>query len=129
MKLKLTLASFELAKKLKDIGFDEETSYYYDQEFKGKKPMTFMGNIDIDGYKHPSYTKMPTLELAKMWLREEYIIEILIDRQLEFWGYRVRKFHSLSEIGGVSDTYETALEKGLLEACKLINNKPYVTPK
>ena len=88
--------SFEVAKLLKEKGFDEECQKYYGD------------------YKYPC----PTLQMAMKWLREVHGIDIPID--IRFWtddegvdvkSWRYTVYHTDEiEDFGQSDTYEEAAE-------------------
>lgn len=79
---------------------------------------------------------MPTQSLLQKWLRDEHKIHVFIGARLNVkkWdshaydlnmnGTEYTKSHPLSKYKtqGVYDTYEEALEAGLQEGLKMINN-------
>lgn len=130
--MKLELCSFELAKMLKEVGFDWSTYVYFDLN----NPFTSNRYVVNDGYsvkinyndnnrlKQNTFSA-PTIELAKMWFREVHDQIIEVNRVLSGHklGYVFKATYndngvikSLNEF----DTYNQALSAGLKEACKLI---------
>ena len=72
--------SFEIAKLLKEKGFNENT----DKQFNSDK---IVGDYNItDRSRHPErYLDAPTLQMATKWLRQEkhYYIQVMLDS----WAY------------------------------------------
>lgn len=133
--IKEDYVSFEVAKILKEKGFDEYcgTSYTTDDGY----PFRVMGttyslehNSDYDQYHY----SMPTLSFAMKWLREVHKIHINIDiHWLHFanqngWMYVIEKIldNGIDYIDSKGDendksfysTYEEAVEAALLYALK-----------
>jgi len=134
----LRTVSKELAIKLKELGFDWPTiSYYhpsydlchdrlgYSDAFKG--PEYFM-HYNSKKWAN-GYYSAPTLELAKQWFREVKNIVVVPLQNASGWWCVLEKtggtFISESLDDGPNeagewDSYEEALEAGLLEACNLV---------
>ena len=116
--MKEELISFETAKLAKEVGFDCVTNKYYTPNsgklVYGIRPVVV--NIRI---------KAPTQSLLQRWLREKHKIHITI----HYHKSGTYSTHIADEadncmstelFGEVFNTYEAALEAGLLEALKLI---------
>ena len=116
--MKDELVNFKIAKLAEDKGFDVFCENIYDiQEQSSKYPF---GTILED-----CYYKRPTQSLLQRWLREKYNIQIEIYYGLN--GYLVKAYKTVEEAinlelkiiaGEVKkyETYEEALEDGLMEA-------------
>lgn len=129
--MKDQLITFETAKLAKEKGFNEYCAYYA-VEAKGAK----------DKYECPTYLiqnsngwiTAPTQSLLQKWLREKHNISALISTDPYGSNAWFSKWERLINIEGgtksASSTwrtkrfksYEDALEKGLVEALKLIKN-------
>lgn len=116
--MKLQFVSFKLAKELEKIGFDEPTnpfnnvSYYnYKGIFEGDSLMSLKHRKD----KNSKYKNViaPTLELAKMWVRERYGINIYCYQPNKYWAHNL-------EDEAKYETYEEALEEALFHASNKI---------
>jgi len=136
--MKLKLVSFELAKKLKILGFtgfynttDYIKVYNNGYSFKDVGQLTEVKGEDEVGVNY--YCLAPTLELARMWFRKEYKLNIEIKVNmvgcevshniLESFFITIKQVHKSYNVPKITfyyKTYEEALEKALLEACKLI---------
>jgi hypothetical protein len=87
--MELKLVSFELAKALKEVDFDIECDQYYC--LKTHKFPT--GLLAVEERLYPFRLGMirsacaPTLELAKMWFREKYQINIQVYQGRSTWVY------------------------------------------
>jgi len=123
MGLELKLVSPRLAKLLKEAGFDIGTIYYYDAVGDKCSESTKLNwNISVE-----ALYSAPTLELAKMWLREKHnmYIDIVSDYMLYkaneniCFNMMIKKNLILCEASPFG-TYEEALEEGLIDACELI---------
>lgn len=74
-----TLVSFELAKLLKEKGFNKETERVYGQIFKdtyGLVPFSFTEMDEESGFKDADYFLAPTVAQVIMWLYEKHEIWI-----------------------------------------------------
>lgn len=116
--MKEQLISFKTAKLAKEKGFDWETKLGYCTT----NDVYPIGYVIINtGY---GCLSAPTQSLLQKWLREECKINIQIESSPEFndWIYTIweKDFCYYIADGDGGDTYEKALEEGLLEALKLI---------
>jgi hypothetical protein len=79
-----TPVKFEIAKSLKEKGFDEECRYYYDTEFKERtwhmEYEPFKNSEIENGYNKLKYPMIsaPTIAEVVMWLYEKHGIWIFI---------------------------------------------------
>ena len=141
--MKLQLVSLELAKKLKEVGFNEPCNKAY--RVKGdnvsvyehtakklngqfKKVVSTCSRTNSE-FKLEKFSA-PTLELAKMWFREVHKMEIHTEHShiTGKWLHMVfsidgENSKQLAEFNDYLESYEQALESGLLKACKLIKEE------
>jgi hypothetical protein len=123
--MKEQLVSFYTAKLAKDKGFDWECSLMYASN----------GNICDKVYDFDNWCFAPTQSLLQKWLREKHgiIVFVKIDLPKHFYisltdkvniiyKYNIHKNNLLDIKFHEFKTYEEALEKGLLEALKIIKN-------
>jgi|SRR5690554_2625851 len=134
------LVSFETAKLAKEKGFNEScirgylnkdgslmndddhfdyNSCYDDHSIM--KHLSFKNSEVIDDYSITA----PTQSFLQKWLREVHNLIVIID-----WGplskkYSYEIYHNGKDYGVeyVNDSYEEALEEGLIEALKLIQQQ------
>lgn len=126
--------SLEVAKLLKLKGFDEQCRYTYCGESEE--------DVGVSNNKNSNYPKsvysMPTLYDAAKWLRNKHKLHIDVGMcgdyatdadwnkcdGWDFWTfdmYSTENFnHHIFDCFGQYDTYEEALNAGILEALKLI---------
>lgn len=124
--MKEQLVSFELAKKLKEVGFDLECEYAWDEN-----------NGQLETYcdehfcnKETDYNMLsaPTLSHAQKWFREKKDIEVVICIWIDtkYWfeilNRKDLKTDTLNESDPDFKTYEEALEAGLLKACAILSS-------
>ena len=138
------LISFEVAKLAKEKGFHELVSNcYYKEELFGTYVMMDENDsafIDVmDGNELENHNSLdfidykyrfsaPTQSLLQKWLREEYKIHLVCwwyDKQDKFYTELGRHGENTIKVqtGNVTNlfnTYEEALEAGLIESLKLI---------
>jgi len=110
------LISFETAKLAKEKGFDAPSHYYY------SKSKTFIHHSPYNQL-HLLDLAAPTQSLLQKWLREVHKLHItLTSISQESWQYHITKVGESLGIRYEQDfnTYEEALEVGLLEGLKLI---------
>ncbi len=139
------LISFKTAKLAKEKGFDWECFFKYkhnknqsivkiydnrNHRLKSTIPF-FTGNYNNSKFT----TSTPTQSLLQKWLREKYNIIVLVNIYCPDWDktfnyYPEINIPSSGDFGDILedknlsfDTYEEALEKGLYEALKLIDNE------
>ena len=107
--MKEELITFETAKLAKEKGFDIEVLNHYNHEYSYDKAEIFQDDVknsELESYEYSA----PTQALLQKWLREVHEINVI----------RVN-FEIKSDIDMCTHkTYEQALEKGLIEALKLI---------
>lgn len=122
------LIEFETAKLAKEKGFDLPHSKYYGAKgsFHNSKQRLTHESLRSGGFL------APTQSLLQKWIREEYNFHIKVEEEGrgKFWYYAIVDFkerhstHSLRKKASKEDwefkTHEEALEKGLMEALKLI---------
>ena len=110
--------SFEIAKLLKENGFDEECSCFYDNIDYGTP------GLEVDGqlyYKNSALDDeeyaAPTLQMAMKWLREKYniFICILFLEEYDGYGYTIENIVKKNYIA----TSRNSSYKELEEACKV----------
>lgn len=128
--MKEQLITFETAKLAKQKGFEFLVEPYPRTElmFDGVGQTIIGSNANI---VHPSFYLKPTQSLLQKWLREKHNIIVTSDCAIEGeWWYQLKhsptemiRIYKSTGLLGDSKTYEEALEKGLIEALKLIKNK------
>ena len=121
------LISFETVKIAKEKGFGGEGLTTPNGYFRGNNLCNIPCNNKSDFCGKDAFSA-PTQSLLQKWLREEYEIHLVCwwyDKEDKFYTeLGRRKKNSIKvQTGNVTnlfDTYENALEAGLLEALKLI---------
>lgn len=125
--------SIEVAKMLKDKGFDEYTSSYfvieeYECIFNGEQFIFRVGDIDINSKLCPErvLAKRPTLYQAQKWLRRKGINvcvanAITVKKPVE-WFYTIDLIENCDGVFPMEyyPSYEEALNNGIGRALKLI---------
>lgn len=112
--------SLEVAKLLKEKGYHESCNlYYYEEERIGD------GELCVDWNNKFKFSfSCPTLYEAQKWIRESKKLNIMVDfDESQLWGYSILKCYdeySLIASDDLFNTYEEALDYGILEALKLI---------
>lgn len=137
-----TLVSLEIAKLLKEKGFQQLCFYYYDKDGKINEPFLENGSsTDVDfkvsltdllenhNFKYNYYTaySAPTQSLTQKWIREVHNIHIIIDfNPTKDNGWYYCMVNIITNIPNFSNetfaSYEEALEEGIKQALQLINN-------
>lgn len=128
MNIYKSYTDYELAKKLKEAGFNYYTLFYYD-EFN---PEHYVGEYPQWGI-HNSFSDevaAPSLDLAAKWIRDKKNIFIDVWNDASGYSYQLYKANNGTTIytknyigpndGGQWDTYEEALEAGIQDALKRI---------
>ena len=110
--------SLEVAKLLKEAGFDWEIKTFY---FMGQLGETMLGDAKNHNFSN-QFISAPTLEVAQRWLREV--------KNIDVFAYRNEpkdKFESIvsfnkkwSTTGMCINTYEEALETSIKKALEII---------
>ena len=115
--------SLEVAKLLKEAGFDWDTysAYNKDGMFTDKNRSILTWN------DFANYYSAPTLEIAQRWLRRTHHLHITIfSSSQESWMFRITKQHEKLENGAYGEdfyTYEETQEAGIKKALELILEK------
>lgn len=130
--MELKLATYEQAKKLKELGFpQEDTEYiYYQGELILESEIYFGGPATFE-LNDDDCISAPYLELAAKWLREEKKLNIepryqpITDTYMCFVvKYEAGPMMLIEEKTGVIkfNTYEEALSMGIDKAITQLNN-------
>ena len=129
--IKERYVSFEIAKLLKEKGFNEECEYFYDEYDKNEYVICSNGSSAYNDDKNPTYYSMPTLYMTMEWLREKGVymyVEPFITISSEGYNlkgfkpwittFKTNWFNPLSKIGTTtySKTYEKAVEVSIMFA-------------
>ena len=124
------LISFETAKLAKKKGFKESCEYAYVNDFEEEWNLEDIEYNDgcVFNNKFHNECSAPTQSLLQRWLREKHNIHLVCwwyDKENKFYTEIGRKDGEAIrvQIGNITklfDTYEQALESGLLEALKLV---------
>lgn len=120
------LVTLETAKLLKEKGFNEYCKDIIREDNGRMMQSVFRTNKDLP---KGAYSR-PTQSIAAKWLRETKNLHISIIRNACGYGYDICKADNGTHItdgifkgsndGGQWDTYEEALEVGIQEALKLV---------
>ena len=108
--MKEQLISFETAKLAKEKGFGCETDNYYSED---SNELINEAYCNCEEYG----TSAPTQSLLQKWLREKHNFAVLIE---EGWTWTHRFGWCTVNAGKEFNTYEEALEDGLIKALKII---------
>lgn len=122
--------TLETAKLLKEKGFKEDVFTFYEAECV-EGDLELFESYEVENFNtRPDRFSAPTQSLAQKWLRETQNIHICVYNCACGYGYEISKAdngtHITSSVyegtndGEEWDTYEEALEAGILEALKLI---------
>lgn len=113
------LVTFETAKLTKEKGFPIiEKGFYIEGVFTNRG---FSKDFHRWYKDDPLIQSAPTQSLLQKWLREVHNIKLCISwTETDNWLYEIN--HKQEGISGYN-TYEEALEKGLFQALKLIENE------
>ena len=125
------LVTLETAKLLKEKGFKEDVFTFYEVDcVEGDMILSETYDESENFNEKNDCLSAPTQSLAQKWLRETKNIHICVYNCACGYGYEISKAdngtHITSSVyegpndGGEWDTYEEALEAGILEALKLI---------
>ena len=107
--LKEDYVSFEVAKLLKEKGFDESCRAVYEEEVLRINTLCDYHNSELS-----SYVSAPTHQMACAWIREKYGFHIFADYDIKFnlWKRNIREIKTgvVWSIGGFSSPEETVEE-------------------
>ena len=128
--MKDTRINFETAKLAKEKGFPQEPNrltipyYNYKGEFKGDVTDFLRKYLKKEDTSNVESVSAPTQSLLAKWLREKHNIHLIAYKNINIDGYDwcYITTDGITNINSYK-TYEEALEAGLQEALKLINNK------
>lgn len=137
--MKEQLVNFETAKLAKEKGFDEETYAFYNsakdlinplQSHKGNEHVNHIILSKYNSSKaYDSLTRKdatiyaaPTQSLLKKWLRDVHNIIVFVNPYPTTYSW-VMQYNNRKDktVGDLYNSYETALEEGLIEGLKIIN--------
>lgn len=132
--MKEDIVSFELAKLLKEIGFNWKTHTYYDDMGESTANLFKAECKDRNTLcKSIGLISAPTLSLAQRWFREIHNIDIeprLSNQKVKSYYFSIQSYDKnllfrkeLAHTNRRFSSYEKALEAGLLEACKILKEK------
>ena len=109
--------SFEVAKLLKEKGFDIPLNYFYNSDGRKCYATSYNWNQTTGDFQDYS---CPTLQMAMKWLREVHKIEIYPYHQnsetCTNWWFEIENYQSLVneyESNAIYATYEEAVEAGI----------------
>lgn len=124
-----TRVTFETAKLAKEKGFKIPTTVMYkgNEKSYGHNNEWGIDEKRLDGkfpYTNQQWYSIPTQSFLQKWLREEHNIHLIAYKNINIDGYDwcYITTDGITNINSYK-TYEEALEVGLQEALKLINNK------
>lgn len=124
--------TLETAKLLKAAGFKEYINTFYDLVYKGGSGPEYERDESYDAQNYNASVNSfsaPTQYIAQKWLRENKNLHITIYNSASGYTYDISKadmgtvlycFPEGPNDAGNWDTYEEALEAGIIKALKLI---------
>lgn len=127
--------SFEVAKLLKEKGYDEYCEGYFHlntEEATEEECFEMAPGQDFRNRDNRYRVGAPTLYEAQKWLRKKHHIHIVIDFNGYGWYCRIYDITSgdfLLQTKGYKDNYVEALNIGILEALKIIRHEKENTKK
>ena len=123
--------TYELAVKLKELGFDWKCLYWYHPN-EDDKTKRFRMSTEMDHNFYKRGISAPTLSLAQKWLREIHHIDVDIDsvyHKLDtgdkiMYGLHIGNQKTFRQVFYQNyETYEQALSEGLDVALELLKQK------
>lgn len=138
--MKKHYVSFEMAKILKEKGYNEPAYCHYDIDGNLMPHLLWNGEFSVE-IKHLCHNYMdnvqyaylaPELHEVQQWLRKEHDMNISVLRVVDgfivfpkdvnkyFWHRQIPNESVMIDVGVYYDTYELALEAGINEALKMI---------
>lgn len=129
------LISFETAKLAKEKGFISRSPYYQIDDADEIDLVDMKGFPLHSNNEEGEYWEAPTQSLLQKWLREVHNIHII---SKPFYDSKTKKTTYVADCirivndgrtskSHICDTYELALEEGLVNALKLIDEEPIIT--
>lgn len=120
--MKLKIVDFETSLLARDIGFNWDCENYYDKDLRHKNGYSLCDGNMIDGYQHNDYSRAPNQEILKKWLRDEHEYWIILSpRSINQTKYKW--VHNVDHNTKKFDSYEDALEDGLVQCMKILQIK------
>lgn len=117
--------SLEVAKLLKEAGFDWEGKSYYQGEVFYQYSVDRERIVIMNQNSAPDYMEQysaPTIEVAQRWLREVHGMHVYVSGFNNYRAYREGSIGA-TYLTEVFDTYEEAQEAGIKKALELILEK------
>lgn len=112
----------EVAKLLKEVGFNEECHCYYDTDNGEAKRYFLRIPQDHNGRNLENIDSAPTLYEAQKWLRNKgWFINVIEDEFFGKWFCSIKRLYGSSSIVMYSDkgsSWEDALNKGIKQGLK-----------
>ena len=115
--------SYEVAKLLKEKGFNEPTFTYYNNDGDLMNSCNFCGSYTLGCFNNVKDEKVncaaPTLQMAMKWLREVHNLHIDVDPSEGNWNPTVLELEDWScavKFGDnipIQDSYEEAVEEAI----------------
>ncbi len=131
MNIQEQFVPYEIALKLKELGFDEECfGYYYDKTDNIQTSYSF--HFNGKGERLANDVNAPLFQQVIQWLREKYNIHIIVksynDEELNQILYENDIIDVNDNWNEFSDytfyhTYQEALTQAIIESLKLIKNE------
>lgn len=113
----------ELAKLLKEKGFDEPCDIMYSEKEECYEYSCY--TVSKNGFRNSDLCEyevaIPTLYQAAKWLRNKHLIHIVVDFNHHGWfcrTYDIKENLCFDTMDGFVKTYEEAFEKGINEALR-----------
>ena len=124
---------FETAELAKNKGFSGFCNGYFYKDTGEVEPFYcyYSGGLRVEDYSDSLCCQAPTQSLLQKWLRENHHIRVFVTHGISGnFNYEIRIFDKPNDVGKWTrighissfDTYELALEEGLQQSLKLINN-------
>ena len=127
--MKEQFVTYEIALKLKELGFDEECFSAYTED-GGLMDIGNYSNYDkigeLDGHSYYISCLSPLWQQVIDWFREKYNLHITITSQSqESWQWHIQFPHDSLNKMWEEDfyTYEEAREQAILKAIQIINGR------
>lgn len=124
MKIEDNFVSYEIAKQLKELGFDERGFMYYSLEQEGKP---YIGEFNHIPESYFPVINAPLHQQVLQWLREKHNIHVYVSPNFTFenkseligYGWDIDCGNYTNSQGGFN-TYQEALNQAITESLKLI---------
>lgn len=116
--MKEDYVSFEVAKLLKEKGFDEKTERVWFHYIEADEWQRISFNPCCDKFIEDKMLHSPTLQMAMAWLREKHNLHIIICIDDLDWSYQIVNFKNKLDVQYIKDvagfnSYENAVEAAL----------------